>query len=102
MDKEDDYVILRDVECRHRIPVPTGHGGSRFVFVFIDSKANTYYWVTGSPMLFTDGGIYTIKAKLDKQYNRLSYVRMVLDDIDPSEQPDKIDAEDIVLGLAHY
>lgn len=95
-------IIIKDIECRHRIPMPDGHGGRRYVMVFIDNKANTYYWITNSPMLFADGGIYNIKAKIDRQFNRLSYVKMILDDIDPSEQPDKIDAEDIVLGLAHY
>jgi hypothetical protein len=94
-------IIIKDVECRHRIPMTDGHGGRRYVIIFIDTKANTYYWVTNSPMLFTDGGVYNIKAKIDKQFNRLSYVKMILEDVE-SEQPDKIDAEDIVLGLAHY
>jgi len=94
-------ILLKDVECKHRIPIPGYQGGARYVFIFMDRKADTYYWVTNSPGPFLDGDICSIKAKIDTSNNRLSYVRPTYDEPE-SEQPDKIDAEDILLGLAHY
>lgn len=94
-------VELNDLECKHRIAIPGYKGSGKFVIVFMDNKANTYFWVTGSPGPFTDGDIYSIKAKLDKRYNRLSFVRTFTPSSE-SEQPDKPDAEDVLFGLAHY
>jgi len=97
---ETKSILLKDVECKHRIPLPGYQGHAQYVFIFMDKKANTYYWVTTAPGPFLDGDICNISAKIDESCNRLSYVRPVYNV--ESEQPDKIDAEDIVLGLAHY
>ena len=93
-------IVLKNIECRHRIPVTSYQGAPKYVFIFMDDKAYTYYWTTGSPGPFLDGDICSIKAKIDRKYNRLSYVTKISDV--ESEQPDKPDAEDIMLGLAHY
>lgn len=107
---DEDYIKpiqLNNVECKHRIVIPGYQGRCTYIFVFMDMRANTYYWVTGSSGPFTDGGIYSIKAKIDTRNNRLSYVKpSIIPDIlatsDESEQPDKPDAMDVLLGLKTY
>lgn len=104
--KEDiENVVLTDLECKHRIILPGYQGRSSYVFIFMDRKANTYFWVTSAPGPFIEGDIYDIKAKLEVKQNRLSYVKQASpsDVIDSrSEHVAKPDAEDILLGLASY
>lgn len=101
-----DKFELHDAELRHDIAIPGYAGKTTHVLVFIDKKADTYYWVTSTfPSEFEVGKIYDIRAKCDRsRNNRLGFVKIIKHDssITASEQPEKPDAEDILLGLAHY
>lgn len=100
-----EEVILKDVEVKHTIAVPGYAGRTTSIVVFMDSKANTYYWVTATYPGFEEGEICDIKAKCDRtRRNRLSFVKKLFTphkDIGSvkSEQPD---AKDVLLGLANY
>ena len=96
--------ILNDAELRHNIELPSYMGNATHVLVFQDKEANTYYWVTTSyPAEFVEGKIYNIKAKLDRtRGNRLSYVKIMKNDVKTNPKSEQPDAEDVLLGLTSY
>lgn len=97
--------ILEDAELRHDITVPGYYRSkSTHVLIFQDKEANTYYWVTTSyPAEFVEGKIYNIKAKLDRtRGNRLSFVKIMKNDVKTNPKSEQPDAEDVLLGLSSY
>lgn len=97
LDHSDD-VTLYNVELRHHITVPGYAGSSTHVLVFMDAKANTYYWVTSSCPDFKEGQIYNVKAKCNPaRGNRLSFVKKLKEEQHEQVDPKiKLDAEDIL------
>lgn len=96
--------VLEDAELRHDIAIPGYMGKTTHVMIFQDKEANTYYWVTASyPTGFCEGNIYNIKAKLDRtRGNRLSFVKIIKDNIKTNPKSEHPDAEDVLLGLSDY
>lgn len=104
-----DTIELHDTEVKHIIRVPGYAGRTTDVVIFMDKKANTYYWVTTSFPGFKEGEICSIRAKCNRDRgNRLSFVKKIEVTADKksmgcvkSEQK-KPDARDVLLGLADY
>lgn len=96
--------VLENAKLKHDITVPSYMGKTTHVFIFQDKEANTYYWVTASyPTGFCEGHIYNIKAKLDRtRGNRLSYVKIMKNDVKTNPKSEQPDAEDVLLGLTSY
>ena len=96
--------ILEDAELKHDIAIPGYMGRTTHVIIFQDKEANTYYWVTTSyPAEFVEGKIYNIKAKLDRtRGNRLSYLKIMKNDVKTNPKSEQPDAEDVLLGLTSY
>lgn len=99
---EIEEIKLYDVEVRHVITIPEYR---IYVLIFIDTDANTYYWIKSLSPSFEEGEICNIQAKCNRsRNNKLSWVKKIVTphkDIGSvkSEQPD---AEDVLLGLANY
>lgn len=96
--------VLENAKLKHDIIVPSYMGKTTHVFIFQDKEANTYYWVTAIyPVGFHEGHTYNIKAKLDRtRGNRLSYVKIVKNDVKTNPKSEQPDAEDVLLGLTSY
>ena len=96
--------ILEDAELRHDIAIPGYMGKTTHVMIFQDKEANTYYSVRGCfPTGFREGTIYNIKSKLDRtRGNRLSFVRIIKDNMKTNPKSEQPDAEDVLLGLSDY
>ena len=94
-----EKIELKNIVCRHNIPIRTGYGGSTIhIIIFFDPRdKETYWWrCTSYGYAWKEGEVYSIKARYEGN-QRLSYV-----DSFKSEQKDdvaskKINALDILL-----
>ena len=97
LNRSDD-ITLYNVELRHHITVPGYASSSTHILVFMDAKADTYYWVTSGYPDFEEGQVYNIRAKCNPaRSNRLSYVKKLKEEQHEQVDPKiKLDAEDIL------
>ena len=102
-------IILRDVICKHNIPVTGYHGNTVHVIIFYDPKTHTtWYWKTQTTdgLRYKEHLSYSIIGHDDGNY-KLSRVNEISFDRskDPeaeSEQPDqKLNALDILFPDTH-
>ena len=93
-----EEMTLNDVEVRHIIPIPSSK--TKYVCVFIDKQANTYYALSRTGVPFIEGGIYDIYCKYNPKNKRLTYIEIIKSK--KIEQASHPDAEDVLLGLADY
>lgn len=95
-----EKIRLKDVICRHNLPVTGLYGKTVHVIVFFDPRdKETYIWKTSSCGLeYDEGKTYTIIAEY-KGNCVLSRVKDITDQEKESEQPDvsKVNALDILL-----
>lgn len=95
-----EKIRLKDVICRHNLPVTGLYGKTVHVIVFFDPRdKETYIWKTSCCGLeYDEGKTYTIIAEY-KGNCVLSRVKDITSQEEKSEQPDapKVNALDILL-----
>ena len=86
---KSEKVYMYNMKCIHNIAIKLGyHDEVKHVIIFMNSKAETFAWVTiAGGLRYEEGEVYNITAMYDKETKRLKYVSTIPGEA--SEQKDK-------------